>query len=400
MLINRAYKTELDPNNKQKTLFLKATGTARFAYNWGLQRKQDVYEMNQLPVPHIKYPTAIDLHKELNILKKSKFSWMYDVSKCCPQEALRDLDIAYQRFFKGTSRHPRFKSKKKGAGSFRLTGAIKVGSNRIQLPRIGIIRLKERNYLPADQHILSVTVSEHADRWFVSVLVREELETPTNTGAVIGVDLGINELATCSDGVVFHNPKAYRRRERKLKRLQRNLSRKKKGSSNRNKARQKVSKIHVRIANIRSDVLHKITTRLTKTKSVIVIEDLNNRGMMRNHKLAKSIADASFGEFRRQLQYKSRWYGSKLVVVDRWFPSSKMCSVCGNVKEITLSMRVYTCEVCGAELDRDLNAARNLVAASSAEKLNACGEDVRHDTVIMQTSMNQESNTPRSVLDG
>ena len=400
MLINHAYKTELAPNNVQKTLLHKSAGTARFAYNWGLQRKQDVYEMNQLPVPYIKTPTAIDLHKELNILKKTDYPWMYEVSKCCPQEALRSLDVAYQRFFKKISGHPKLKSKKNGVGSFTLTGAIKVGSDRFQLPRRGIIRLKERNYLPADHHILSVTVSEHAGRWFVSVLVREELEPPTNTGAVIGVDLGINELATCSDGVVFHNPKAYRRRERKLKRLQRNLSRKKKGSCNRNKARQKVSKIHVRIANIRSDVLHKITTRLTKTKSVIVIEDLNNRGMMRNHKLAKSLADASFGEFRRQLQYKSRWYGSKLVVTDRWFPSTKMCSVCGNVKEITLSERVYTCEVCGAELDRDLNAARNLVAASSAEKLNACGEDVRHDTVIMQTSMNQESNTTRSVLDG
>lgn len=402
MLVNRAYKTELDLNNKQRTILLKSTGTARFAYNWGLQRKQDVYEMNQLPIPHIRTPTAIDLHKELNILKKSKFSWMYDVSKCCPQEALRDLDTAYQRFFKGISRYPRFKSKKKGGGSFTLTGTIKVFADIIQLPRIGGIRFKESNYLPTDQRILSATVSEHANRWFVSILVKEEIEIPENYGSIIGVDLGINNLATCSDGVVFPNPKAFERNERKLKRLQRSLSKKKKGSKNREKARQRVSKLHNRIANIRLDNTHKITSDLAKNKSVIVIEDLNNRGMISNHKLAKSLSDVGFGEFRRQMEYKTKWCGSKLIVANRWFPSTKMCSACGSLREISLSDRTYICPVCGFEANRDMNAALNLesVAVSSTETLNACGEDVRHGGNTTQTSMNQESNTIRSVLDG
>jgi len=389
MLVNRAYKTELNPNNKQITLFLKSAGTARFAYNWGLQCKKELYQATG------KSPSAIDLHRKLNRLKQIEYPWMYEVSKCCPQEALRDLDTAYQRFFKGISGYPRFKSKKKGIGSFRLTGAIKISSDKIQLPRLGIIKLKEKNYLPVNKHILSATVSERADRWFVSVSVREKIDISENVGGVVGLDLGVNNLVTCSDGEAFSNPKALRRSERKLKRLQRSLSKKKKGGNNRNKARQKIAKMYIRIANIRGDNIHKITSQLAKNKSIIVIEDLNNNGMLRNHKLAKSLADASFGEIRRQLEYKSTWYGSKLIIANRWLPSSKMCSYCGNVKEISLSERIYKCPVCGFEADRDLNAALNLksVAVSSTETLNACGEDVRHDMVIMQTSMNQESNT-------
>jgi len=167
-LINHAYKTELAPNNIQRTHLLKSAGTARFAYNWGLARWKEEYERTG------KSSNAIRLHRQLNALKRTDFPWMYEVSKCAPQEALRDLEDAFQRFFKGQARYRRFKSKKNGVGSFTLTGAVKVGADRIQLPRLGIIRLKERNYLPADHHILSVTVSEHAGRWFVSVLVSEE----------------------------------------------------------------------------------------------------------------------------------------------------------------------------------------------------------------------------------
>lgn len=394
----RAYKTELAPNNVQRTLLLKSAGTARFAYNWGLARRQEQFKQTG------KSSNAIALHRELNRIKKTDYPWMYEVSKCAPQEALRDLEDAFQRFFKGRARYPKYKSKKNGVGSFTLTGAVKICVDRVRLPRIGTIRLKEDNYLPTDQHILSTTVSEHAGRWFISVLVDTESEIMENIGPVVGVDLGVNRLATCSDKTMYANPRALKRNERKLRKLQRSLSRKKKGSNNRFKAGLRVGRIHVRIENIRRDAIHKITTVLAKTKSVIVIEDLNVSGMMGNHRLSKSIADASFGEFRRQLQYKANWYGSRLVVADRWFPSSKMCSVCGHVKEITLSERVYTCEVCGAELDRDLNAARNLeFAASSAETLNACGEvtSVEEEISVMQaTSMNQESNAVRSVLDG
>jgi putative transposase len=386
----KAYKTELAPNNVQRTHLLKSAGVARFAYNWGLTKKQDQFEHTG------KSPTCLALRRELNSIKRTDFPWMLDVSKCCPQEALRDLEVAYQRFFKGISGHPTFKSKKNGAGSFTFSYNIKVSADRIQIPRIGEVRLKERNYLPTDQHILSATVSEHAGRWFVSVLVREEQKVQINNGPVVGVDLGINNLATCSDGVVFSNPKALRRNERKLARLQRSLSRKKRGSRNRNKARQRVAKIHDRIANIREDAQHKATFTLATTKSVIGVEDLAVKNMVSNHKLAKAISDASFGEFRRQLEYKAKWYGSRVVVADKWFPSTKKCSECGNVKEMTLSDRIYTCPVCGNEMDRDLNAAKNLeaVALSFRETLNACGELTTTEVTVMQVdSMNQESNT-------
>jgi putative transposase len=396
----RAYKTELAPNNVQRTLLLKSAGTARFAFNWGLAKRQDQFEQTG------KSSTCLALRRELNSIKRTEFPWMMEVSKCCPQEALIDLETAYQRFFKGVSGHPTFKSKKNGAGSFTFSYNIQVGSDRIKIPRIGDVRLKEKNYLPVDQHVLSATVSEHVGRWFVSVLTREEIKNPENNGSVVGVDLGINHLATVSDGNVFDNPKALRCNERKLKRLQRSLSRKKKGSSNRKKARQRVAKIHDRIANIREDAIHKITTQLAKTKSVLVIEDLNISGMMRNHKLAKAISDASFEEFRRQLEYKAKWYGSRVVVAGRWFPSTKKCSVCGNVKEMELSDRVYTCPVCGNEMDRDLNASKNLesVAVSSTETLNACGELTTTEEAIpmMQAdSMNQEPNTiQENILNG
>jgi len=393
----KAYKTELAPNNVQRTLLLKSAGVARFAYNWGLAKRQDQFEQTG------KSSTCLALRRELNSIKRTDFPWMMEVSKCCPQEALRDLETAYQRFFKGVSGHPTFKSKKNGAGSFTFSYNIQVDANRIQIPRIGKVRLKERNYLPTDQHILSATVSEHAGRWFVSVLVREEIKVPKNNGSIVGVDLGINHLATVSDGSVFDNPKALRRNERKLARLQRSLSRKKKGSRNRNKARQKVAKFHNRIASIRNDAIHKITTQLAKTKSVVVIEDLNVSGMMKNHKLAKSLADASFGEFRRQLQYKAKWYGSRVVVADKWFPSTKKCSICGNVKEMELSDRTYVCSICGNTIDRDLNASKNLeaVAVSSTETLNACGELTTTEATVMQVgSMNQEPNTIQDVLNG
>jgi putative transposase len=393
----RAYKTELAPNNVQRTLLLKSAGVARFAYNWGLAKRQDQFEQTG------KSSTCLALRRELNSIKRTEFPWMMDVSKCCPQEALRDLETAYQRFFKGVSGHPTFKSKKNGAGSFTFSYNIQVDTDRIQIPRIGEIRLKEKNYLPTDQHILSATVSEKAGRWFVSVLVREEIKVPDNNGSIVGVDLGINHLATASDGSVFDNPKALRRNERKLARLQRSLSRKKKGSRNRNKARQKVANIHDRIASIRGDAIQKITTQLAKTKSVVVIEDLNVSGMMKNHKLAKSLADASFGEFRRQLQYKAKWYGSSIVVADKWFPSTKKCSICGNMKEMELSDRTYACPICGNIMDRDLNASKNLeaVAVSSTETLNACGELTATEATVMQVgSVNQEPNTIQDVLNG
>ena len=362
MTIIRAYRTELAACDWQLRMFREHVGLARFAYNWGLRRKIDVLSFNRLPISPIKIPSAIDLHRELNALKQTHFRWMYDMSKCAPQEALRNLDAAFKNFFKGRARFPRFKSRKGGAGSFRLTGAIHVRPGKIKLPRLGWVRLKENGYLPTNAHILSVTISEHAGRWFVSLNVSENRPGPVAvSGPVVGVDRGLKSLAVLSDGSAVENPKALSQYERKLKHLQRTVSRRRRGSSNRRKARAALARLHLRITNVRNDALHQATSRLARTKSVVVVEDLGVRGLMSNHRLAKSIADAGWSEFVRQLGYKTAWYGSRLVVADRFYPSTRTCSLCGHIREsMPLSERRFCCDRCGRVMDRDLNAAVNL----------------------------------------
>ncbi len=297
------------------------------------------------------------------------------------KRTLRDLEKAFKNFFrkvalkkqgkwKDKCGYPQFKSKKKGIGSFRLTGAIHVYEKHVQLPRLGKLRLKEHGYIPTkDAKVLSATVSEQAGRWFVSVQVEEEQANPTlATGRAIGVDLGIKTLATLSDASVVENPKALRSNLKKLKRLGRSHSCKQKGSRNRQKAARKLARLHAHIANIRADALHKATSMIVaKTKpdqerpSCVVIEDLNVSGMLKNRKLARSIADVGFYGFRRQLEYKARYAGSLVHVVSRWEPSSKRCSCCGWVDEDqTLDDRTFVCENCGYVADRDYNAAKNL----------------------------------------
>jgi len=374
--IHRGYKTELKLNKVQRTLCRKHAGAARFAYNWGLQRKIAAYTATG------KAPTAIELHRELVRLKKTELVWMYEVSKCAPQEALRNLDRAFQHFFrrlrKGvTPGFPKFKARKQGRGAFRLTGTIRVFANAIQLLRLGRLRLKERNYLPSASehvHILSATVSEKAGRWFVALQVQETITVAKPTGPIVGVDVGAHRLATISDGTLVDNPKALHRYERKLKRAQRRLARTRRGSRNHCKRLLQLQRLHMRITNIRQDTLHKVTIQLTKTKSIVGIENLHVRGLLQNHRVAKTVGDASFAEFRRQLEYKARWYGCTLVIAPRFFPSSKRCSQCGHVKDaLPLSTRRYVCNWCGFTADRDVNASYNLaeVAASWAETENA-----------------------------
>lgn len=373
MLIQKAYKTELNPNNKQITLLLKHAGCARKAWNWALDKIQKKESK----------PNAMQLHKDLNIEKQSEFAYMYEVSKCAMQESLRDLQKAFKNFFEKRANFPKFKSKNKKIGSFRLTGSIHVESNRIKLPRLGWIKLKENDYIPKDKHILSATVSEKAGKWFVSILIQEEIETNQSEGEVIGIDLGIKTLATCSDGSTYDNPKALSKLEFKIKYFQRRLSKKKdKKSNRRKKLKNRIAKIWQKITNIRKNNIHKTTTEIVKTKQpkIIVLEDLNVRGMAKNHKLAKSVYDACMSECRRQIEYKSKWYGSKVVIANRFFPSSKMCSNCGEIKDdLKLSDRIYDCNGCGNKIDRDLNASINLkqYTASSAG-INAHGDDKVH----------------------
>lgn len=370
----RGYKTELDLNKTQITACKKHAGCARKAFNWGLARKQEARAAG-LPMPNAK-----QLHKELNALKATAFPYMYEVSKCAPQEALIDLDDAFTHFFRKAKRkqqgqfhekcgYPKFKSRKKGIGGFRLTGAIHVHEKSIQLPRLGTLRLKEKGYLPTNAKIGSATITEQAGRWYVSLSVHEDQPEPLPAfGPVIGVDLGVKTLAVVSDGREMANPQAMRPRLKKLRRLSRWHSRKQKGSANRKKAQQKLARMHARIAHIREDALHKATASLVakhkppeKRPAVIGMEDLHVSGMLKNCKLARAIADVGLSEFRRQLTYKAIDAGVQIHVVSRWQPSSKTCSCCGWYNpDLTLSDRVFVCQECGLVIDRDLNAARNL----------------------------------------
>lgn len=374
MKIQRAYKTQLNPNNAQITLFKKACGTARFAYNWGLSQRIQQYENTG------KSDNYYSQKKQFNQAKKIDFAWAYEVSKCVGQEALRNLDIAYAKFFKKTAGFPKFKSRHNSNQSFSLYGAIHVANDTIQLPRIGKVRLWEKGYLPCNTKIISTTVSLKAEKWFVSIQVEEEIEdgNKNTSDVVIGIDFGIKELAVCSNGMRFENPKHLKQKEHRLKRYQRKLARQIKGSKNRQKTKNKIATVHYKIACARKDSAHKMTTSLVKTKpKAIVIETLRVSNMVKNHKLAKSISDCGWNEKARQLRYKCLWNGIELKEVDTFFPSSKLCSVCGYKNTgLLLSDRQWVCPECQSKHDRDFNASKNLELCymGGLPKFQACGQ--------------------------
>jgi putative transposase len=370
-----AHKIALDPNDKQATYFARAAGTARFAYNWALAEWQRQYaawkQDNSLPKP-----SQAALRRQLNAIKREQFPWMLDVTKNAPQMAIIQLGEAFRNFFAGRARYPKFR--KKGVHDrFTLTNdQFSVEGSRIRIPHLGWVRMRES--LRFAGKIMSATISRVADRWFVSITV--DTEDPPKSRAenqgTVGVDLGVAALATLSTGETITGPKPHKALLDRLRRLSRSLSRKQKGSSNRRKARAKLARLHARIANIRSDALHKLTTEITRRFHTIGIEDLNVRGMAKNRRLARSIADMGFFEFRRQLEYKATMRGGVVVVADRWFASSKTCSACGSVQEaMPLSVRQWICPDCGTRHDRDLNAAINLKNMAVSSTVTACGEE-------------------------
>lgn len=394
MKVNQAFRYELKPNNKQVSLLLRHCGVARFAWNWALARRIDLYKARE---GKERFTNAITQHKELNALKKTEYPWMYEVSKCAPQGALRDLDRAYANFYRGRKNHenvgkPKFK--KKGIhDSFRLNGAIGVKDSLIQLPRMGKIRTKELTS-KFKGRILSATISREADRWFCSLCVEvDRPEAQPIEGERIGIDLGLNSFAVISNGEIHEHieaPKPFKKYLKKLQRLNRQQPRKQKKSQNRRKANLALARCYRRMRNIRKDFLSKLTTKLAKTKPVIIIEDLAVKNMIRNRHLARSIADVGWGEFRRQLEYKTVWYGSRLIRIPRFEPSSKMCSECGAINAVlTLSDRQWVCQSCGAVHERDENASDNIrncglkiLATESSSGSNACGVGVRPSVML------------------
>ncbi len=392
MKINRAYKTELDPNNKQITHFIGACGMARFVYNWALDYWIKEYERGDKRTGWMK------LNTKLSELKQTEFTWMYDYSNWVRVYAMRDCDQAYQNFFRRVKQgnknpgFPKFKSKKHDKKSFTINGGeVKIKETAVRLPKIEWIRLKEHGYIPVNSDkICYATISEENGRWYISVTVEETIQEQEISDQIIGIDLGIKTLAVTSDGIYYENPKTLKKAEKRLKRLDRELSKKQKGSKNREKAKIRRAKAYEKVARIRKHILNEITTELAKTKSIIAIENLNVAGMMQNHHLARAIGDAGFGEFRRMLEYKCAWYGSKIIVIDRWYPSSKTCSNCGAINDnLTLNDRTFKCD-CGLEIDRDLNAAINIKNTAKYAEINACGESVRPQS-IAAVSVKQEA---------
>jgi len=356
----RAHKIRLEPNNVQATYFSKACGVSRFAYNWALAEWKRRYEAGE------KVSEGL-LRKELNAIKREQFPWMLEVTKCAPQQAIRnDLSSAFRNFFAKRAGFPKFH--KKGINdSFSLSNdKFKIKDKFVRVPRLGWVRMSEE--LRFDGKILGATISRTSDKWYIAIQVEmPDIPISISENQAVGVDLGVKTLATLSDETEIIGSKASRQYEKKLRRLNQSLSRKagaKKGekkSANFIKTKKKISRLYARMANIRSDDTHKLTTMLIQNYGVIGIEDLNVKGMMSNHKLARSVADMSFFEFRRQLEYKAETAGVKIVVADMWFPSSKICNVCGaKADEMPLSVREWTCVHCDSHHNRDINAAINL----------------------------------------
>lgn len=365
-LVKRAYKYRFYPTPEQAEELARTFGCVRLVYNKALEERTRAYTQEGRRVSYVETSAMLTAWK-----RTEELAFLNEVSSVPLQQALRHLQAAFANFFAKRAKYPAFKSRKRSRASAEYTrSAFRWKDGRLFLAKMdGPLNIVWSRRLPEGAEPSTVTVSrDAAGRWFVSILVEEKIRPLDPSGNRVGVDAGVTALVTLSTGEKVTNPRHERRDWRKLAKAQRALARKRKGSKNREKARLKVARVYARITDRRRDFLHKVTTRLVRENQVIAVEDLTVRNMVRNHSLARAISDASWRELRSMLEYKCAWYGRTLVTVDRWFPSSKLCSACGTLQEaMPLNVRSWEC-ACGAVHDRDVNAARNILAAGLAER--------------------------------
>jgi putative transposase len=372
--MERAFKYRVYPTPEQETLLKITLGCVRLVYNKALAHRTEAWYERQERVDYIQSSAQLTLWK-----KEDELQFLNEVS-CVPlQQGLRNLQKAFGNFWAGRAKYPNFKKKRHGGSAEFTKSGFRWKDGQVFLAKCTeALPIRWSRQLPKGCEPSTITVKLDAcGRWFVSLLVDDITLKPLPVAMQsVGIDLGITSLLALSTGEKVSNPKHFNRLRKKLKRVQKALSRKVKGSNNRHKAGLKVARVHAQISDSRQDFLHKLTTRLVRENQTIAVEDLAVRNMVKNHKLSRSISDASWGELVRQLTYKAAWYGRNLVKIDRWFPSSKRCGNCGHiVDKLPLSIREWTCLSCRTVHDRDLNAANNILAAGLA--VSVCGATVR-----------------------
>src|SRR5712691_4868343 len=388
----KAYKYRIYPTQEQVHILARTFGCCRYVYNWALRARTDAFFQRGERLYYNQLAVMLT-----DLKKQEKTAWLAEVSSVPLQQALRHLDTAFRNFFEGRAEYPTFHKKHGVQAATYAANAFSWDGHSLTLARMDApLAIHWSRPLPKGCKPMSVTVTKDcANRYFVSILVEEDIKHLPMVNKQVGLDLGLKSMVITSDGHTYGNPKFFAQDEKKLAKAQRRHAKKQKGSQNRRKAQLKVARIHARTADRRRDYQQKLSTKIIRENQVVCVESLSVKNMVQNHKLAKAISDVGWSEFVRQLEYKAKWYGRMLVKIDKFYPSSKRCCACGHILEsLPLDIRFWTCSECGAVHDRDINAAKNVLAAGLA--VPASGEMVRPGRAKARTGTSQRKRKPHS----